>query len=224
LHYKKFNITVVVREVTGNGAMLIKFDKARSFISEENTEKWRLWKEKGVVLPPPPANGIEITTLGKKFAELYKLGDYEFVWIVDDHTRETITAKLQKDAKEKYKSGLMSTEESWKPISSSARMAWLNQTRKAIAMKGKGLAEKIAAIMPYVAIIIILFMGYLMWDNQNKANIEITASVAGAVNGMSAASTALAEASNKLVDKMDGRQQVAGQTIGNVTGPVRIPN
>jgi hypothetical protein len=224
LWYRKFNKTVIVRELTGNGAMLIKFDKARSFIDSENTEKWQLWQEKGVIIPPPPADATEITTKGSKFAELYKLGDYKFVWVVDNHTPESIEALLEAEDKLKFQTGKISTEQTWKPISASAKMAWLNQTRKSIAMRGKGLAEKIAQLMPYVAIIIVLFVGYMMWDSQNQANIKITESVTSAVGQMSAVSEKMADASNRLVDQLEGKQAIGPQPIIQNNNKPVIPN
>lgn len=223
LYYKKFNNTVIVRELTGNGAMIIKFDKARSFIDEENTEKWQLWFEKGVILPPPPAEAIEVTQKGKKFAELYKLGDYKYVWVVDNHTSETIEAHIEEDQKAKIKVGQISTEATWKSISASAKMAWLNQTRKSQLMKGKGLAEKIAAVLPYLAIIIILFFGYMMWDNQNQANIKITGAVSGSITQLADASAKLADATNRVLDNEEGIQNIGPQPIVNRT-IVKAPN
>lgn len=170
-YYKStFKYKVVLRELTGNGSMLINYDIAKSVIDKDsNTETWKLWHEK-VILTPPPSDAIEIDMKGRKFAELYKKGDYDFVWIVDNHTTASLELEMLKEAK---KNGISSSN-AWRPVSASSKFAWLNQTKKAQEMKGKGWMDILTQAMPYIMIMIVLVVGYLMWDSQNEANIETT--------------------------------------------------
>lgn len=218
----QYRFNVVVRELTGNGAMLISFDRAKRTIDKEaNTETWKLWKEK-VELPPPPQNAVEIDTRGRKFAEVYKLGDYEFAWVVDDHTKETIRALIEKDAKSKG----LSTMASWKSASASSKFAWLNQTKKAFAMKGKGLMDFLMATLPFILLIVVLVVGYMMWDSQNDANKDITKMMTESINKMTEVAQAQTMATQQLLDKMNNVQVLTSQTsssTGGITNGQRTP-
>lgn len=215
LYKRTFKYKVILRELTGNGSMLINYDMAKSVIDKDsNTETWKLWYEK-VTLTPPPSDAIEIDNRGRKFAELYKKGDYDFVWVVDNHTSASIEELMKKDAKTK---GIKS-EEAWKCVSASSKFAWLNQTKKAQEMKGKGIWDMIVQVAPFAMLGLILVVGYLMWDSQNEANVKTTKMLTDTVGALQVNLNAQTALTQKLLDKENNVQTLSsnGDRLPNAT-------
>lgn len=220
MYKRTFKYKVVLRELTGNGAMLINYDIAKSIIDpESNTETWKLWNEK-VTLTPPPSDAIEIDNKGRKFAELYKKGDYDFVWIVDNHT----TASLEKEMMENAKKSGISSEKAWKPVSASSKFAWLNQTKKAQEMKGTSLLDMLTKAMPFVMLFIVLIVGYLMWDSMNQANVKMTVTLGDTLLKQQQSLDAQTVITQQLLDKIDGVQTLVSQTKGLPNATRKAPN
>lgn len=220
-YYKStFKYKVVLRELTGNGSMLINYDIAKSIIDKDsNTETWKLWHE-SVILTPPPSDAIEIDIKGRKFAELYKKGDYDFVWIVDNHTTESLEKKMLEEAK---LNGISSSN-AWRPVSASSKFAWLNQTKKAQEMKGKGWMDILTQAMPYIMIMIVLVVGYLMWDSQNEANVKITNDMTTLTDRIATTAERQIAISERLLDEINGVQTLVSQNP-NLPNATRVaPN
>ena len=139
-----FKYKVRVREIV-RGRMLVKDDVAKAFKNKKNgTVWWKLLKYKRVV-PEPPTDCVDITNKGKKVTEYFRTGDDQFI---------PISVKFDYEA---FKG------QGFKPYDTNQRSMLVQEHREAEDYKKKSLGDKLMAIFPFIAVIMILIVFMLFF-------------------------------------------------------------
>lgn len=162
---RAYNIKVVIREVTNN-RKIIKRDIARLYVNGEGVEVLQLFKE-GVSVATPPSDAFEIDRFGKRFIEMYKLGDREYQFIVDQTKINPEKVKIGADVIVRK-----SNEGDFEHLKTNQRIALVNQIIKAQSRKKKTWQDVLIQTAPILAVVIISVSLMIFWGDMAQPLLE----------------------------------------------------
>jgi uncharacterized membrane protein len=179
----KYNINVIIRDKTKNSS-IVKKDRAKEFIDAANIKMLKFKREKANV-PLPPDYCYDVDNKGKRFIEFIKESDLSYIPLKYDVKSIDINAsrkhaEFQRDEME-------------------ARISVYNEWKKGTSMQEVGLLHALKEFAPYLALIIVVFVGYLMYDSVGKHVVEVA--------------QVQAEITDKQVQMMDNLNQFAAFTL-----------
>ncbi len=160
--YKK--ITFVVRKINDDRSLLF-VDNAKPLKKNGTVVKWTLKRLK-MNVPIPPNEAVEVTTKGKTFVEAYLTPDEEIVYITDkydDLDKIGTIHPLKAIDKEFFISEVKEGEERYKK---------------------KNISEILLQIAPIMAIVIILVLFFIFFDDAVAPTIEFSKSLISASNSL----------------------------------------
>ena len=178
--YLSFKYNVVVRDVI-NEKTIIKTDKAKIVKTKAGVQFWKL-RGYGVRVPEPPSKSIDVDFKGKKWVEFYKLPDGSFVPITDDFNHE----KFLKE------------HPSFKPFTTEQRALLVHELEEAEKYKKKRLSEILMALAPYIAILLILTIFMIFFNDVVAPTVAL--------------GTQLTAATEKLSNSLDTLNGMIGNT------------
>lgn len=161
--WNSYKIIFIIRIVAGNRTATI-FDRAKIIRKQGKPIRWKLRRRREFV-PVPPKQAIDITTKGKEFVEAYYTEDGEYHYIVDIHHKDKHIGSLN-------------------PITSSDKEFYAQQVEEGEKYKHKTLGEIMLQIAPILAIVIILVVFMVMFDNVVKPSIEMGNSLQGVAHSL----------------------------------------
>lgn len=176
----RFKHTVVIKELVAGRKIIFK-DKARDLVID-GVSYWQLQKEKNKekrLMSVPPAEAVEVTTKGKKWAEVYRTVTGEYIFLKDTgqiaekptNLYKDLPKDLEKikDPEERYKkitewkdNQLKTWEKdnnvisAYEPLTSKQRLILINNIRKAEARKTFSWQQNLPMIVGIGATVILV--------------------------------------------------------------------
>jgi hypothetical protein len=164
---------------------LIKKDKAKLVKTKGGVLFWKL-RGYNVRIPEPPSQAIDVDHKGRKWVEFYKKSDGSFVPICDEYTEE----KFMKDFPQ------------FKPFTTEQRALLVHEAEEAEKYKKKGIGEILMALAPYIAIVLILLVFMIFFN-------DVVAPTVAFGNQLATASKTLADAVNILSGQLSNTTSVS---------------
>lgn len=160
MYYLSFKWPVRVREVI-NGKTRIKADMAKRIKTKDGVAYWKL-RGYNVRIPEPPNEAIDLTAKGQNTAEFYRLPDGTFMPITDNFNLERFdVAEFSK------------THPKFKPFPTEQRSLMVHEAYETAAYKKKTLMETLLAMAPILAIVLILVLFMIFFNDAVAPTIEL---------------------------------------------------
>ena len=141
LNELKYKHKVIIREIA-NDRRIIRIDRACEFKDGSGIQFWKLKKERDKLkkfIPTPPDKSIEITNKGKKFIEVYRTEQGEYVFIQDKNDK---IASLQ-------------------PLTTNDRLTLIHSYKTAEFKNKKSLGDQLQQWVITGGLIILIVMGLI---------------------------------------------------------------
>lgn len=142
--YLSHNVIYIIRPLTGDRTLVIR-DKARIIRKKGQAVRWKLFK-RGDYVPVPPKEAIDVTTKGKLFVEAYYTENGEYHYIVDRFPDATKIGSLN-------------------PIQNVDKEFFVQQCEEGLKYKKKSLTDILLQIAPVLAVVIILVVFMIFFDD-----------------------------------------------------------
>jgi len=199
--YSQFKIQVEVTERT-TGNLMVRMDKAREF-KDRKTKKigWQLLNTKGdgplgrKVIPIPDTKFVDLTPKGRQFVRLFKeQGDNYQAWHPQVENRV-------EGSKEQYF------------LSSGDRAILADEvTRSETLYKKQSIGDKILQIMPYIAIVFIIFGVVMLLDQMSETFQDISNQAAKLEEQRAEQVERIAQLNERMINFLEGKQVIVQES------------
>ncbi len=202
-YMRSFKHKIRVRVVTSDRKYIVD-DRFRIMKDEEGIQWWQLRNRKHKI-PIAPAEAIEISAGGIMCVEAYFTQEGEYVFPADNISGKNISGTAgavyteQKAAPTKkspfaflfpqrqeaphgkyiYMRDGNKTIDSFQPLTTKQRLILVNQYKKAYARKQNKFLENLPQIASIAAVVIILLMVFMFWEDITKPSLKAQESMAG---------------------------------------------
>jgi hypothetical protein len=153
--YFSFKFNIVIRDVV-NGRKIIKYDKAKVVSGKTGIHFWK-FRGLGDRVPEPPSRCIEVDSKGRKFCEFYRLSDGTLIPGKDEFEEQNI----KKDFPQ------------FKPFPTEQRALQVHELEESESYKKKKFGEILVAIAPYVAILLVLIVFMIFFNDVVAPTVQL---------------------------------------------------
>lgn len=196
---RKYRHRIRVRVVAADRKFIID-DRFKVIKDDEGVIWWHLLKRKHNI-PVAPSEAIEITHKGQMVVEAYYTDEGEYVYVTDEIKKRNfnnvdgavyVAEKVQKKKHNLYGSlfGLSlggydynrgryvyikdrnKSIDGFQPFTTKQRLILVNQYKKAQARKKFGFLEHLPQIVSVVALVIILLVVFIFWENITAPSLQ----------------------------------------------------
>jgi len=143
-----------------NGTKMVRIDRFREIRKKDGTIWWKFKKLK-VEVTPALKECIEVDNKGRMYAQFYRLDGDTFIPAKDTFDLEDAETK--------------DVIKTLQPFGNNERALMINQHIKAEREKKKNIGDMIAAAIPYMAVIMILVLFMIFFDDAVKPMKEVGA-------------------------------------------------
>ena len=169
---------VRVRCVIGGKTIIID-DRAKEIKDNEGVTKWKLFKRKHC-LPPPPSKAIHITNKGKYSVEAYYLPEGEYKYVKDKGVERRELIGKKGEYCYVIDNGVNLEELThFEPLDTSDREFYASEMKEAESYKQKKWTEYILPIAGVVSIMMVFILMLVFWEDIAKPGITITQTASG---------------------------------------------
>lgn len=165
---KGFKHKFRVRHLTGSKEFIVD-DRAKE-IDVGGVPMWKLHKHKDLV-PPPPADCVDISDKGIKVVEAWRISSGEYVYIETKTNVTEIKEAFDADNPEANRISM------WQPFPSSQRTLLVRSLEKATIRKGKGWMDVVKEYAPYIMIIFFITVVFIFWEDIWKPATQVTSQI-----------------------------------------------
>lgn len=164
----KYKHRIVIKEVL-RGRKTIYEDKFREFKDKEGNRWFKLLKAKELI-PVAPTDVVELTNKARKFVEVYRTQNGEYIWCKDTGDTKEVPGDIQeikdkknREAKLKEWREKNNIVEPFQPLTTNQRAMFISQMRKSEERRTNTWKEQLPTMVSIGALVIIVLALMVFW-------------------------------------------------------------